>query len=124
MNADLLLPTLALYAFCCILLNAFIYWINLRWRHSRQVWLDQVPTVAAKWLQENPGVKAYHGSPGHPFTPLLVIAGLLLTLTAAAVVVWGRPMLGQDVLGVVFLFLAVGGVIMTAGDAYRYLLFG
>ncbi len=124
MDIQALLPALFLYAVGCILLNAAINWLNHRWRNSRQVWLDQAPPAVGLWLKENPGVKAFYGAPGHPFTPLFVIAGVLLTLAASAAVLWGQPVLGQQALLVVFLFFAVGGVIMTAGDAYRYLVFG
>lgn len=119
-----LAPVVVVYGVACVLLNAAINWLNERWRNSRQVWLDQPPPMVAKWLQENPGVRAFHGAPGHPFTPLLVIAGVLMTLAAAGVVLWDQRVLGQDAILVVFTFFAVGGIIMTAGDAYRYLVYG
>lgn len=123
-DSPIIEPTLFAYAILCLLFNAFINWLNRRWRDSRQLWGDQVPPDVAMWMKANPGIRCFHGSCGHPFTPLLVIAGIMLTVIAAAIPMWGQMITGQQAITTWLVFLSVGGVIMTAGDAYRYLVYG
>lgn len=124
MNSDILPPAIAIYIAFCVALNFGINELNRRWRDSRQLWPDQLPPAVALWVRDNHGVKVFHGSAGHPFTPLFVILGVLGTVAAVTAVAWNQPMLGQEFTAILLIFLAVGGAIMTAGDAYRYLVYG
>ena len=126
MNYGLLLPVLVVYSVGCMLLNWGINLLNVAWRDAHEIRPEQVPEPIARWMQGQPGIKVFRGAAGHPFTALTVIVGMLWTIGAVTVAVLVTEVISTPLqtIGVVLFFLAVGGVIMTAGDALRYLQHG
>jgi len=117
------LPVAVVYAILCGLLNWGINLLNVAWIDRHRLQPTSLPGPIAEWaIAQN--VRIYRAGPHHPFTPLLVIAGVLLTLGAAFSATWGTTLTPPQTVLVTFGFFALGGVIMTAGDALRYLQHG
>lgn len=124
MDSGLLLPVMVVYVVCCVLLNWAINLLNASWREAHLVRPEQTPEPVARWLLEHPGIRVYHGAPGHPFTPGTVVLGVFVSVLATYALVNDTALLPWQVLAVLLAVLAVGGVVMSFGDLARYVRWG